>query len=249
MGGKYGRWVYGAGVVAIGLLGLAFGAFDPGQPVPKAFPDRTAWVYVAALGLIAAGALLQWRRATAWAAAALALYFGIVVVVLMNGPVILAHWREYGSWSGPAAQLAIAAAALILFAAHARLDARLKARLTRIGQIAFRVCAVLFGGAHFVYMNLTAPLVPEWLPPSQVFWGYATGVFHIAAGLAILANVRARLAAILLTVMYAAFTPLVHIPQLLAHPASHWIWTENAANLVLTGCAWVVAESLARRGR
>jgi uncharacterized membrane protein len=245
----YGRWVYGLGVMAIGLLGVAFATFDPGQPVPKGFPDRLALAYAAGALLVVAGAAIEWRRTTAWAAGALALYFGIVVVVLMNGPVILAHWRAYGSWSGPAAQLAIAAGGLIVFAAHAKLGAGLAARLTRIGQMAFGVCAVLFGGAHFVYMNLTAPLVPEWLPPSQVFWGYATGVFHIAAGLAILANMRARLAAILLTVMYAAFTPLVHIPQVLAHPQSHWIWTENAANLVLTGVAWVVADSLARRTR
>jgi uncharacterized membrane protein YphA (DoxX/SURF4 family) len=104
---------------------------------------------------------------------------------------------------------------------------------------------VLFGGAHFFYMNLTAPLVPHWLPPSQAFWAYATGVGHIAAALAILTGVRARLAAILLTVMYASFTPLVHLPMLLANPSSHWIWSENALNLTLTGVAWVVADSLA----
>jgi len=107
------------------------------------------------------------------------------------------------------------------------------------------VCALLFGGAHFAYMNLTAPLVPKWLPPSQEFWGYATGVAHIAAGLAILSGVKARLAAILLTVMFASFTPLVHLPMLLADPANIGVWTENAANLAFTGVAWVVADSLA----
>jgi uncharacterized membrane protein YphA (DoxX/SURF4 family) len=244
---RLGWRVYGLGVMAIGLLGLAFGAFDPGQPVPKAFPAHSGLAYAAGAFLTIAGAAIEWRRTTAWAAAALAAYFGVVVVVLLNGPVIVAHYREYGAYSGPAAQLAIAAGGLILFAATAPIDPALAARLTRAGQMAFGVCAVLFGGAHFAYMTLTAPLVPAWLPPSQVFWGYATGIFHIAAGLAILTGLRARLAAILLTVMYAAFTPLVHIPQLIAHPDSHWIWTENAANLVLTGIAWVVADSLARR--
>jgi hypothetical protein len=61
--------------------------------------------------------------------------------------------------------------------------------------------------------------------------------------------VQARLAAILLTVMYASFTPLVHVPMLLADPSSHLNWTENAINLVLTGVAWVVADSLARPRR
>jgi len=59
-------------------------------------------------------------------------------------------------------------------------------------------------------MNLTSPLVPKWLPPTQEFWAYATGFGHIAAGVAILTGVQARLAAILLTAMFASFTPLVH---------------------------------------
>ena len=98
-------------------------------------------------------------------------------------------------------------------------------------------------------MNLTAPLVPSWLPFGQTFWGYATGVAHIAAGLAILTGIQARLAAILLTIMYASFTPLVHIPTLLAEPSNHWYWSENAANIAVTGMAWVVADSLARSKR
>jgi len=93
-------------------------------------------------------------------------------------------------------------------------------------------------------MNLTAPLVPRWLPPTQAFWAYATGVAHIAAGVAILSGVQARLAAILLSAMFACFTPLVHAPMLLADPSNHGIWSENALNLALIGAAWVVADSL-----
>ena len=153
----------------------------------------------------------------------------------MNGRVMLAHTGEYGSYSGGAEQLAVAAGALIIYANSARIDAALAARLTRLGQLAFGVCALLFGGAHFFYMNLTAPLVPKWLPPGQVFWAYATGVAHIAGGLAILTGVRARLAATTLTVMFASFTPLEHLPMLLADPSKHFNWSENALNLALVG--------------
>jgi hypothetical protein len=58
--------------------------------------------------------------------------------------------------------------------------------------------------------------------------------------------VRARLAAILLTAMYLAFTLLVHSPMLLADPSSHANWSESALNIALIGAAWVVADSLAR---
>jgi uncharacterized membrane protein YphA (DoxX/SURF4 family) len=241
--------VYGLGVMALALVGLAWGAFDPGQPVPKNFPDHTALAYVAAAFMLVAGAAVEWRRTVVWGAAALTAYYALIVVVLMNGRVVLAHSAEYGAYSGGAEQLAIVAGGLIVYAARARIDAALAARLTRLGQLAFGICALLFGGAHFFYMNLTAPLVPKWLPPSQAFWGYATGIGHIAAGVAILTGVRARLAAILLTAMFASFTPLVHAPMLLADPSSHTNWSENALNLALTGAAWVVADSLARPRR
>jgi len=151
----------------------------------------------------------------------------------------------FGTYEELAIQLAIAAGGLIVYAANARIDAALAARLTRLGQLAFGVCALVFGAAHFVYMNLTAPLVPKWLPPSQEFWAYATGIGHIAAGVAILSGVRARLAAILLTAMFVSFTLLVHLPMLLAKPSSYWIWSENILNIALIGAAWVVADSLA----
>jgi uncharacterized membrane protein YphA (DoxX/SURF4 family) len=242
----FGWRVYGLGVMALAMVCLAWGDFDPGQPVPEGFPHRTALAYAAAAFMLVAGAAVEWPRTTARGAAALTGYYVLVVLVLMNGSVLLAHYAEYLTYEGLAEQLAIAAGALIVYAASARIDAALAARLTRLGQLAFGVCALIFGGAHFAFMNLTAPLVPKWLPPTPEFWAYATGVAHIAAGVAILTGVQARRAAILLTAMYASFTPLVHVPMLLADPASHWIWSENAVNLALTGVAWVVADSLAR---
>ena len=245
----FGWRVYGLGVMALGMVCLVWGNFDLGQPVPKGFPGRAALAYAAAVFMVVAGAAVEWRRTTAWGAAALTAYYALIVVVLMNGRVLLTHYGEFGSYSGLAEQLAIAAGGLIVYAANAKIDGALAARLTRLGQLVFGVCALLWGGAHFVYMNLTAPLVPKWLPPTQEFWAYATGLGHIAAGVAILTGVQARLAAILLTAMFASFTPLVHLPMLLADPSKYVNWTENALNLILIGVAWVVTDSLARPSR
>jgi uncharacterized membrane protein YphA (DoxX/SURF4 family) len=98
-------------------------------------------------------------------------------------------------------------------------------------------------------MKNTASLVPKWLPPTQEFWGYATGVGFVAAGVAMLTGVQARLAAILVTAMLASFALLVHAPILLADHLSHWNWTEGAVNLAVMGAAWVVADSLVRPRR
>lgn len=246
---RWGPRVYALGVIAIAALCLAWGTFNQGQPVPKDLPGRAILAYAAAALMLIAGAAVLWRRTIVWGAAALTAYYAIVVVVLMNGRVLLAHYKQYLAYEGLAIQVAIMVGALLTYAANANIDAALATRLTRLGQRAFGLCALVFGGAHFIFMNLTAPLVPKWLPPTPAFWGYATGVCHIAAGVAILTGVQARLAAILLTVMFASFTPLVHVPMLLADPSSHWIWSENAANVALTGAAWVVAESLLRTSR
>src|SRR6478736_10280791 len=163
----FGWRVYGLGVIALGLVSLAWGDFDPGQPVPKGFPDRSALAYAAAVFMLVAGAAVEWRRTAAWGAAALTAYYALVVVILMQGRVLLAHYAEFGSYSGAAEQLAIASAGLIVYAANAKIDAARAASLTRLGQLALGVCALLFGGAHFFYMNLTVPLVPKWLPPAQ----------------------------------------------------------------------------------
>lgn len=244
----YGWQVYGLGIIAIGAVCLAFGDFHPGQPVPKDFPARTTLAYAVAIFMLIAGAAIEWRRTRTLAAAAITAYWSIIVVLLMNGRVWLAHFAEFGPYESLAIQLAIAAGGLIVYAESADLSAARAEQLVRIARLAFGLCLLVFGTAHFVYMNLTAPLVPKWLPPSQEFWGYLTGVAHIAAGVAILTGVRARLAAVLLTIMFALFSVLVHIPMVLATP-TQWIWNENAVNLALIGAAWVVADSLAKPRR
>jgi uncharacterized membrane protein len=242
----FGRRVYGLGVTALGLACLAFGDFDPGQAVPKNFPARTALAYSAGAFMVVAAAAIEWRRTAVWGAAALTGYYAVVVLLLMNGRLLLSGYAVYGTYENIAMQLAIAASALIVYATTAQIERGLTARLTRLGQMAFGVCPLIWGGAHFIYMNLTAPLVPKWLPPGQVFWGYVTGVCFIAAGLAILTGIQARLAAILLTIMVASFGLLANGPMLVADPSSHWNWTESTLNLALTGAAWVVADSLAQ---
>ena len=241
--------VYGLGVMALGMACLAFGDFDPGQPMPEKFPFRSPLAYAAGAFMVVAAAAVEWRRTAAWGAAALTVYYALFVVILMNGRLLLTDYAVYVTYENIVMQLTIAAGGLIIYATTARIDAALAARLTRLGRLAFGVCALVFGGAHFVYMNNTAPLVPKWLPPTQEFWGYATGAGFVAAGIAILTRVQARLAAILMTVMLASFGVLANGRILLADHSSHWNWTESAENLAVLGAAWVVADSLARPSR
>jgi uncharacterized membrane protein YphA (DoxX/SURF4 family) len=118
------------------------------------------------------------------------------------------------------------------------------APLSRVALIAMGVCLLVFGLAHFVYLGFTASMVPAWIPGGQKFWAALTGAAHLAAGIALLLGIKARLAAILLTVMFATFSVLVHLPLLIADPHSHLNWVMNAINLALTGAAWAIATAL-----
>jgi uncharacterized membrane protein len=244
----FGRRIYGLGVLALGLSSLAFGQFDPGQPVPEHFPFRTVFAYVAGALMVIAATAVEWRRTAAWGSAVLAVYFAFFVVILLDGPLFLTHYREFGIYEEISMQFAIALGGLIVFASTASINVDLSSRLTHLCQLAFGVCTLIWGGAHFIYMNLTAPLVPKWLPPGQTFWGYVTGVCFIAAALAILTGVQVRRAAILLTAMLASFGLLVNDRILLTGLSSHWNWSESALNLALIGVAWVVSDSLGSRG-
>jgi len=48
--------------------------------------------------------------------------------------------------------------------------------------------------------------VPGWLPAGALFWAYATGVAHAAAGIAMISGVHRWLAAVLITACSWCFT-------------------------------------------
>jgi hypothetical protein len=55
----FGWHVYGLGVMALGMACLAFGDFDPRQPVPENFPARTALAYAAGAFMAVAAAAVE----------------------------------------------------------------------------------------------------------------------------------------------------------------------------------------------
>jgi uncharacterized membrane protein YphA (DoxX/SURF4 family) len=240
---NFGIRVYGLAAIALGLVGLVWDDFaSVWQPVPAGVPGRAILAYITAALLILGGAALNVRRTAEFGAGLLTVLYALGVV-LLHLPRVAAHPFAISPWGGVAEQMALVAGGWLAYAA-AR-DPSGAVRLYRIGWLVFGLCCVMFGAVHFRYAAATATMVPGYLPPNQIFWAYATGVAHIAAGLAILSGVLARLAARLLTAMFALFSILVHIPGLIADPGAHMSWTINAINLALIGAAWIVADTLA----
>jgi hypothetical protein len=245
-----GRVVYGLAGIALGVIGLVWRDFAAvWQPIENlgAQAHREIIACIFAGGLLVAGAATLWRRTARVGFLALAtLHF---ISALAWVPRVMGNASIYGVWNGLFEQLSLVAAGIVGYASLAPDAAMWKTRTIRLGCLLFGICAVSFAFGHFTAIAETAGVVPKWIPPSPLFWAWATGAFHLLAGVAILSGIQAALAARLLTAMMLGFGVLVWVPMLLAKPDSHFIWAGNAITLALAAAAWVLADLLSSRAR
>jgi hypothetical protein len=131
--------------------------------------------------------------------------------------------------------------AIALYAA-AEANAARAVAFGRLARLGLGVCAISFALGQILLPRETAQLVPNWIPPNQMFWAILTTVAFGLAAIAILMNRQARLAMRLMTLMLALFGVMVWVPHLIAHPKAHFNWSECVLTFLITGAAWVVAD-------
>jgi uncharacterized membrane protein YphA (DoxX/SURF4 family) len=242
-----GARIYGLGAIFIGVTGILWANFATGwMPPPANLPGHDALAYIVGALFVLGGILINLPRMTAWGAALLTIVFA-TGAILLDFTRLAMHLPEFGYWENSAEQFVIISCGAIAFAMSADINPQLSQRIQQVARIVFALSLFIFGAAHFVYFKYSETFVPSHLPPSQAFWVAFCGIAAIAAGLAILSGILDLLAARLLTLMYVIFQVLVHIPFVAGDPANHGKWIENDVNLILIGCAWIVADSLAAR--
>lgn len=241
-----GHAVFAATMIALGILGLAKGDFASiWLPVPNGVPARMALMYLCALVPLLCGIGLFRQRAAAVASRMLLTYL-LAWLLLLRLPHIFFSPTIDVIWASAEIAVLVAAAWVLYVWFAGERDRQHVGFATgekglRIATALYGVALIPFGVAHFIYLQHTAELVPGWLP-CHVAWAYITGGALVAAGIALLFGVCARLAATLSAFEIGMFMLLVWVP-VVAKGANAFQWHEFIVSWALTASAWVVADS------
>jgi hypothetical protein len=145
-------------------------------------------------------------------------------------------------------EFSLVAAGLVLFATFSPAGSSI-ARRRPFFVLLFGICPISFGIVHIIDMPGLLNPIPGWLPPSKMFWAYATTMGFFGAAVSILTGILAPLAARLLTAEIVIFELLFWIPRLSPWPGNHFNWSGNAICIAIAGASWVVSDSISRAAK
>jgi len=234
-------------VLGLGVVGVLYPGFVPiWTPIPVTAPAHRLLLYVGpALSLVSGiGVLIQRTAATAARLLLASLFFWLLLFRMPNflrAPLFDACWSAF-----PLAVML--AAAWVLYVWFAAAWDRKHLRFIsgngglRIARLVYGVSLVFFGLAHFIDVKDTLSLIPSWIP-GHLFWAYFTGTAFVAAGLAVVFGLCARLAVALSTLQIGLFLLLVWIPILAAGSKVPFQWSETILTGALLAAAWTIADS------
>ncbi len=239
--------VFASVIIGVGIVGLFNRALMPiWNPLPESEPAHQLLAYVAIGTSLLSGIGLLMTRTAAMGARFLVSVLSMWMLwfrlpKLLREPLFPACWSVF-----PLAVMLSAATVSYVWSAaawdHDHLRMISGAGGMRIARCLYGLSLIFFGFAHFIDVRDTISLIPTWLP-GHLFWAYVTGAAFIAAGLAVITGICARLAAALAALQIASFLFLVWTPIVVAGFATASQWSETILNAALLAGAWIMADS------
>ena len=236
-----GRLFFALGLAAFGILQFLFGDFVAGRAPgwPAGVPGQLVWAWGTGALLVAIGAAIALdRKAREAAFVAASLVF--VWAFLRNIPAALADAIYGGAWTNLWKGLVLVAGALTVAAL-----VKPNPGFTWAGRVVLGGFMISSGIQHFLFPQFVKTLVPEWIPPGQVFWTYFSAVALIAGGAGLLVPRTTRLAAQLSGLMIFLWVLLLHIPRALQAPDPAQLrneWTAVFEALAFSGIAFALTR-------
>jgi uncharacterized membrane protein len=246
------RLLFGLTMIAIGLISILGGGFAPiWRPVPQSFPAREALAYLSSLVSLIGGVGLLARR-TAGPAALILFVIFVAWLIFFKGPFVIHAPLVEGTYQSVGENLVWIVAVWLLYTWSSGADSEWSfgwlsgPKGQSAAYVLYGLALVAFGFSHFVYLELTAPLVPKWLP-GPVFWADLTGAIYLLSGVAILSVVASRAGALLAALQITLITLLVWGPMVLTGDLTAMHWQETVVSWMIMVSSWVIAASLEGR--
>ena len=237
------------GLIALGALSVIYRDFAyTWQPVPAFHPGRDVLAMACGVFMIGAGVALFFRATVA--VAVRAVFAFLLAWMCLPIPYLIAMPQREGRWLGSGEIAMLLAGGWVLFAHLSGLDKTgffshiTGAKGVRIARIVFGLAVLPVGLSHIFYTQITASLVPPWLP-FRTGLAYLTGFGQIACGLAILFSIWPRTAALIETGMLGLFAFLVWGPDTWIAATPKMIGAPAGVRFPLTAflITWVIGAS------
>lgn len=210
-------------VLAPVLIATALAAFAPEHfqgpnfvqnMVPSYMPWKPFWAYLVGSALLAAALSLTFRKVERVSTTMLGAMFFLFVCMLFI-PAAIRHPNDRFSWTFVLRESSFCAGAWAFAGLHYRASApRVSRTLILFARVVLGIAAIFYGVMHFLHPRLAlgVPLelvLPAWVPAPAV-WAYLAGTILEAAGIALLINKRAHMAASAIGAVMTFFTVFLY---------------------------------------
>jgi uncharacterized membrane protein YphA (DoxX/SURF4 family) len=248
-----GRVFYGIAIAGMGLLTIYYGDF-PYMLIPAKhqwIPALTTLAYLFGSLLFIAGACIVFEKKTK----VVSLVLGFVLLLIFcfyflpYQLFISTKNMHFGDWENAAKELALAGGAFVIAGCYVGKNesalTSFLAKLIPFGSVLFPLAIISFGFDHFLYARQAADYVPSWIP-WHLFWIYVGGIGLLGSGLAIVLNIKPRVAAVLLGIMTLSWFVILHIPRVVVSPVAY-LGSEVTSALIALAYSGIAFATLRKK--